>query len=71
MSNAVSRISSKSIRQLKPWCDANPGFNDASSSVSDTYQTIVRETCETDDTVNAKIVRHVAKNVFIKGTRPT
>ena len=71
MSNVVARISSKSIRQLKPWCDANPGFNDASSSVSDTYQTIVRETCETDDAVSAKIVRHVAKNVFIKGTRPT
>ena len=71
MLNAVNCISSKSIRQLKPWCDANPGFNDASSTVSDTYQTIVRETCETNNAVNAKIVRHVAKNVLIKGQRLT
>lgn len=67
MINAVNHISSKSIGQLKPWREANPGFNDPSSRNSDTYQTLVRESCESGDAVDTKIVKRVAKAVPITG----
>lgn len=63
--NAVKHISSKSIGQLKPWRDANPGFDDPNSRASDTYQTLICESCESNDTVESKIVRHVAKTITI------
>jgi hypothetical protein len=63
--NAVKHISSKSIGQLKSWRDANPGFDDPSSHNSDTYQTLVRESCESSDEKDTKIIKKVAKKTAI------
>jgi hypothetical protein len=67
MVKAVKQVSSKSISQLKPWRDANPGCDDPNSHVSDTYQAIVRESCESGETIDSKIVKQVAKKVSIHG----
>lgn len=69
MVRAVKHISTKNIRQLGDWRDANPDFGNSASAVSDTYQSIIREVCDCDSDLEggseAKIIKNISKSVVI------
>jgi hypothetical protein len=68
MVEVVQHVSAKNIRQLNNWRDANPEFGNASSPISDTYQSIVRESCDYNGgsgESEAKIIKHISKSVVI------
>ena len=66
MINVVKQVSTKNIRQLDDWRKANPDFANSTSPISDTYQNIIRESCDYNgDTSETKIIKSVSKSIII------
>jgi hypothetical protein len=73
MMNAVKRISAENIKRLQDWRIAHPDYNNAFSSNSDKYQSLVREACDTSgvNEPESRVIRNVSRSIVInKGTRP-
>lgn len=74
MANVVKHVSSKNLQNLQNWRNANPDFNNSESPVSDTYQNIVRESCEVlnghehgnSTAPETKIIKNISKTVIVK-----
>jgi len=66
MINAVKTISTQNIRQIGKWREENPEFDNSHSNISDTYQNIIRESCNIEGlNSEEKIIKNVSKSILI------